>query len=335
MKPLTDLEVLVRHLAGRERLFSPNNSGQDDSLDRSFDDPTSDASQFLDEIRRRTRSLLDEPATVDLSMLPTGVDGLLEPPSNRKPRRSTARQPAFSWITVLLLALLTLGVAGGLVRQELDRRVDQRLRQRTEQILSKLGIALANEPHPDLVVAPDQDEIPLALNRLATSLASLDTKTDALSRSVDLALPIKRVDPTIPTPLATAAIDPGVAPLAADLAAIRRELVNSESATTRQLQEMRTVLQEVNTVVRRVLSRPQASPPSNASLPILIVTVQALTNNLQHPSAQVRGEAVEQLIRIGSPARSAIPALQQRLNLETDSNVRTTIEAAINVLSSN
>ena len=132
----------------------------------------------------------------------------------------------------------------------------------------------------------------------------------------------------------SAPANPQVAALAADLATVRRELGLGEAATARQVQEMRTVLQELNTVVRRVLSRPPADNTANITGPLAAVAVQALANNLQHPSAQVRGEAVEQLVRIGAPARGALPALQHRLNLEPDPNVRSAIQTALNVIGS-
>ena len=330
MKPLSHLEILIRQIAGRDEA-SPS-----ELLER--DDPTSDASRFFEEIRRRTRALLDDPTAVEpaLPELARADQGELL----GRERGQARYGPLIRQGTVLLLLLvLGLGLTGSLVWQHRDRVAADRSRWQLEQSLVKIQTGLASHPPLDAAKVPGADPLALMLGRLETGLTALTTKVDALGRTaalVDQPGPDSRSALTTPISLPPVpGAESGLAALATEFAAIRRELISSEAATTRQLQEMRTVLQEVNTVVRRVLSRPQSPPASNATLPLLIVTVQALINNLQNPSAQVRGEAVEQLMRIGSPARSAIPALQHRLNSEADSNVRTAIEAAINVLSSN
>ncbi len=331
MKPLSHLEILIRQIAGRD------DASPSELVERN--DPTSDASRFFEEIRRRTRMLLDVPAAVEPASAELARADRADPGEFPGSERGRYGPLIRKGTVLLLLFLLGLGVTGSLVWQQLDRVAAERSRRLLEQSLVKIQTELAGRPPLDAAKIPGSDPLALVLDRLETGLTALATKVDALGRTtaaVDQPGADMRSALTNPVPLPPApGTENGLAALSSEFAAIRRELISSEAATTRQLQEMRTVLQEVNTVVRRVLSRPQSAPASNVTLPLLIVTVQALINNLQNPSAQVRGEAVEQLMRIGSPARSAIPALQHRLNSEADANVRTAIEAAINVLSSN
>ena len=74
----TDLEALVRHLAGRQ----PGNP-----LDSPTDDPTSATTQILDEIRRRTRSLLDPPDDAATINPLAGWPGLTPAPTATSPSR--------------------------------------------------------------------------------------------------------------------------------------------------------------------------------------------------------------------------------------------------------
>ena len=320
MDPTVDLETLIRHLAGRE----PADAGH-------LNDSTSPSSQFFDEIRRRTRSLLADHPEDDSQTARPGMDqGRVDPDGKRIPV-GNGRQLA-SWLAFLAL------VGAGLAIQAawIDRSARVQSRAQLDQTVAALRPLLADVV---LRVATDPaDTDRAAAIGLAAPLANLAAKLDALQFAVNARSGPETLDrppephPVPPTP---AGPPPNTGNITADLAAIRRELASSEAATTRQIQEMRTVLHELNTVVRRVLSRPQA--PTNNGVPpaVLAVAVQALIHNLQHPSAQVRGEAVEQLIRIGAPARSAIPALQQRLGQEPDLNIRAAIETAMTVLSSN
>ena len=338
MKPLTDLEALVQHLAGRAAHPVSHGAPSNDVLLQALSDSSSDSSQLLDEIRRRTRSLLDDRELLDATSSAHGSDVPLDRSSVPPDRTNRTGRPLLRWMAYSTVALSLL-LVGGLLARMLDRSGARRTQEQTNQILAMIRAENPTPRRADLSIPAGPTELPHTLSRLEAYVTALNAKVDALSRSVAAIRPTEAsARPGAPTnaPAPSAVnLDSGLATLATDLAAIRRELVNSEAATTRQIQEMRTVLHEVNTVVRRVLSRPQTSPASGPSVPILVVTVQALINNLQSPAAQVRGEAVEQLVRIGSPARPAIPALQNRLNVETDSNVRTAIEAAINVLSSN
>ncbi len=347
MKPITDLEALIRRLAGRDDAGGNIDAARNDRVQGQLDDPLSDASQFFDEIRRKTRSLFDEPTTLrPISDHPQalGMELLFGSKASSSSFQRRAMRPG--WIILAFALLAAIAGVGAMAWRIADRSSTSRMTEQTERILQELRSQRVAQAEP--VMPRPIDPVPnpadnlIALRRLEVELTSLNAKLDALSRSTTLRV-VKANPPgadigEAPAILARPQVaipDPNSIAIGADLAAIRRELVNSEAATTRQIQEMRTVLQEVNTVVRRVLSRPQPSTNTPVALPILAIAVQALTNNLQHPSAQVRGEAIEQLVRLGTAARSAVPALQQLLGRETDPNIRSAIETALSVLSSN
>ncbi len=331
MKSGTDLETLIRHLAGRLSPSSPGRASGADPLGRRLADPTSDESQFFDEIRRKTRSLLDDPAEVH----PAAVDrGAANGPIPAAQARSARRRSVPGWLVLGIIASGGLVALGSMIGASLARTLAARPADQSERILAELRPLIAGLSQPGPTPAGSgPSRTPSGLD---ARLAALGAQLVALQHQVEaLALPppVDRAVPKLmPMEPATTA---NPAAIAADLAAIRRELVSSEAATTRQIQEMRTIMHELNSVVRRVLGRPQPAPGGNISSAILAVAVQALIHNLQNPSAQVRGEAVEQLVRIGAPARSALPALQQRLAQESDQNIRTAIETALSVLSSN
>ena len=346
MKPISDLEALVRQLAGRDDSKAVGDSRLADRLGNQLNDSSSDVSRFLDEIRRRTRSLFDEPTGTELDPAlryrAFGSDHLIAPGAG--PRRGPRVRSG--WLILAVSLIAGLAVFGGLIWRAVDRSMASRSREQADRIIEELRTKLAARPETKFpapsIADPTTANQELALRRLEVELASLNAKLDALGRSIALVAAKTgwpqfdmKENPAGPVAAVVAAPDPNYPVISADLAAIRRELINSEAATTRQIQEMRTVLQEVNTVVRRVLSRPQPSTGNGVAYSVLAVAVQALINNLQHPSAQVRGEAVEQLARIGAPARSAIPALQQLLGRETDPNIRSAIETAVSMLATN
>ena len=335
MKPISDLEALIRHLAGREDLAGSTGASV-------LGDPTSDASQLLEEIRQRTRRLFDEsdPA-LDASGPPTDFAPVFSSAAGSRTR--SRRSVVTGWLLIALLMTAASTLAGGLIGQWSSRAVETRSRERTDQILAEIRKQSALKPptvdpgpvDPALAAAGPVSDV--ALRRLEVELTQILDRLDAMSRLVTANRPDSPAGAVLAGPLTPPANpnpDPNFAAITADLATIRRELTSGEAATTRQIQEMRTVLHEVNTVVRRVLSRPQ--PNANSALaPLMAVTVQALIHNLQHASAQVRGEAVEQLLRIGPSARTAIPALQAMHTREGDQNIRSAIETALAILSGN
>ena len=348
MRSSTDLEDLIRRLAGRgvpnDRPGSVDREGRPQP-DRA---PSADEVDFFDEIRRRTRFLFDDPGAAAASSDPLPADDPARPlhspagPSGRR-ARPTPRGAFLGGAALLLFC--GLNALGWWLA---DRSVAAHQRDQTALLIAELRRVNADQARggvPAPAAGPTLDAlVEAAERRLKADLAEIDAKLTALAQSgsgppsrggpADQdSRPSKRAggapSASGPDPAAS------VPSLGDDLAAIRREVSSSEAATARQLQEMRTVLHELNAVVRRVLSRPATPDSSTVTLPLLAVAVQALINNLQHQTTQVRGEAVEQLIRLGPLARSALPALRQMQSRESDPNVRSAVEAAISVISSN
>lgn len=306
MPTTTDLEDLVRHLSGRGAVGRSGASP--------LAEPDGDAAQVLDEVRRRTRALFDDPDDEN-------------PPSPRdRPQASplVSKRGRRGLLTGLLLVVLGSALAFVLSQPwrlnnlpPVDRS-DREIRLALAAIQARLAA-----PAPASASDPAIDALG---RRLDARLAALE---DRLGRSERPAKP-EGTD----APRRAAAPDPALAAINDDIAAIRRELRGSEAATNGQIQAMRSLLDQVNTEVRKVLSRPEPSQSANIA-PVLALAVQALVHNLQHPSAQVRGEAVEQLARLAPTSRTAIPALRDRYARESDPNVRTAIETALSILTSN
>ena len=328
MKPTTDMEELVRHLAGRG----------DQGIDLS-----SDQTQLLEAIRSRTRVFFedqDDPDSDRVGWRPhawgsvgSRTDG--DPHSKVNPLRWALGLGLFA-------AVLCSSIAGFWRLGE--RSASIRTREQTRNVIEQMRILLASEP-PAGLPGPRETEVERTAanwSRIESDLKAIQAKLDVLSRLSPVVVsngsndtPLTRDQSANLPAMSPVNPAPDLVSLKADLAAIRSEVVNGEAATTRQVQEMRTVLHELNTVVRRVLSRPQQTTNNNVTLPLLAVAVQALINNLQHQNAQVRGDAVEQLTRLGPLARSALPALQQMMTREPDANVRLAVETAVNIISSN
>ena len=328
MKPTTNLEALVRHLSGRG----------DQGIDLS-----GDPGQVLEAIRARSRILFADRDDTESAQPGSWLD------SQRSfaPRTGGKRRSPVNFLRWALILNL-LGVVGAGSWWLGQRSATTRASDEIKAQLAEIRVSVALKP-PVVAANPDdlggdRDAIMANWRQVDAELAAIQGKLDALSR---LPLLVAANDPTSPHRLAEKAAgsepanrpasspNPDFTAVKADLAAIRRELASGEAATTRQIQEMRTVLHEVNTVVRRVLNRPQPTSNTNVALPLLAVAVQALINNLQHQTAQVRGEAVEQLIRLGPLARSALPTLQHMLTREPDPTVRSAVETAVSVISSN
>ncbi len=242
-----------------------------------------------------------------------------------------------------LLLSLFLGGMTALIGWLIDRSVSVRGREQTALVIAELRREDANRARQAIQNRAQGQPLDSQVDQLKADLAEINAKLTALALLGSApprgdpadasSRPPKRVNGALSLP--GAGSESSVPLLSADLATIRREISDSEAASMRQLQEMRTVINQLNNVVRQVLSRPTPPDSSSVALPLLAVAVQALINNLQHQTTQVRGEAVEQLIRLGPLARSAVPALRQMVTRESDPNVRSAVETAISVLSSN
>ncbi len=320
----TELEAMVGYLAGR--------GGTDAARIRAaVDDPTSQASRFLESTRKRTRALLDD-----------GPAGPVIAPAPRRPRsRQVAGRAAVAALIVAAVALpLGFGEARARRLEVALAEGEARSRSQARRLEEALARAAAARPvvpaRPSAPAPAEAGDGPtrLALGRVEEGLGKLERRLDGLARAETGPAPAPGNPP----------LDPAVAEIRAEVESIRRDVASAEQATGRQLQEMRTVLQELNQVLRRALSRqpgqpgPMGGPNAgfNDAQPGVDVgaQIQAVVNNLSSHQAHVRLEAVEQLVRFGPPARVALPSLRQLAHRETDARVRAAAQAAITLLQS-
>ena len=320
----TDLETMIGYLAGRD--------GQGDAgLRAELDDPSSEASRFLEAARRRTRALIaDGP-----------VDEPRPAPLARRPRHRRVAMVAGAVALVLISALIPLGF--GAIRERRLREALTRAESDAREQAVRLEAALARTtPRPASTppTKPREEPIALALNRVEAGLGKRERRLDDLSRPAPAPPAIESPPPLGP--------DPSLGEIRAEIAAIRRETASSEQANARQLQEMRTVLQELNQIVRRAVSGPRsglgvpmpmmmpnAMPNMNFgqdSMGLDPAQVQALIHRLSSPHPHVRLEAAENLSQLGPAARTAVPELRQMLPHESDVRVKAAAQSALNHL---
>ncbi len=233
----TKLETIAGFLAGREDGAAP--------LRGELGDPSSEASLFLEATRSRSRALIAEPAGV-----PGGPGA--EPEAARRPPRSWAM--GLFGVMACLLAVAALLWVGEVRLHRLESRLERdRLAVEADLRASEGRLARALEalkPGPPRELPPSREPaIEAAVNRLQTALDGHGRRLDELAR----AGPAPAV-PFAPRP------DPSLAEIRAELVLIRREAAANELASGRQMQELRTIVQELNEVIRRLLNRPPGGP---------------------------------------------------------------------------
>lgn len=232
----TKLDAIAGFLAGREDGAA--------TLRAELADPASEASLFLEATRARSRSLMAEP----------GVAAPAEPARGRRPARRRILPIAAGLFGLALAIGVPLGV--GAIR---DRRLEAARDARdagTRAELDRLAAALANAPRPPGPPPSRDPAIEATLARLEAALADQGRLLDALARAEPKAAPAA---PTRP--------DPSLAEIRAEMAAIRRELAADQLASGRQFQDLKTIVQELNEILRRVLGRPDR-PPNGGPRPM-------------------------------------------------------------------
>ncbi len=315
----TKLEIMVDYLAGRE--------GQEATqLRAELDDPSSEASRFLEATRSRSIALLGGP----------GPAGAGPPPRRSIVRRSALVAAAVGAILAVSAASLRLGEArlrrleaalarGEARSREVALRLEAALARASEPPRGAPAHSPAHSPAPALPPpGPRNGEIETALVRVEAGLGNLERRVEGLGRSG-------------PRP-AMAGPDPAVAEIRRELEILRRERAASDQATGRQIQDLRASIQEVGQLLRMALNRPQGTLPGpipgfeDPQPPGMPPQVVALVGGLANGHPQVRIDAADQLARMGPAARGAVPALQQLLAREGDVRVRAAAQSALAVL---
>ncbi len=231
----TKLEAIAGYLAGREDGSAP--------LRAELDDPSSEASRFLDSTRARSRALL-----AGLTAPSAGVAPGPTPKSSHKGRA------ALGVLACLVAVAAPLWVGEVRARRlearlERDRAASEADARALEARLLKALEALKPPPVPE---PPSSREpaIEAALGRLESALERYGKRLDGLARSGSAPAPAS-------APTASPRTDTALADIRAELVLIRREAAANELAGGRQFQELRTIVQELNEVLRRVIGLPQ------------------------------------------------------------------------------
>jgi hypothetical protein len=325
------LETMVGYLAGRE--------GEDAAALRAeLADPSSEASRFLESTRLRTWALIEEP--------PVAIEG-----PSRSVRHRHRHLPFRAAMVAAVAAsiLLTAGVALWLGEARLNRLEATLALRETESRADarriEAALARAIDPPPKAVASPPMPNprplpIEQALARVEVGLGRLDRRIEGLDRQSPAPAPPPIIAPE-PAPVG---VDPAIAEIRREVAALRRELVASDQAGARQVMEIRIALQDVGNLLRMALNRPPMTIPvpipnngqnfQNVQPNDLSPQMLSLMGNLGNTHPQTRLESVEQLGRMGQGAQMALPTLHQLLRQETDARVRAATQAAIGSIGS-
>jgi hypothetical protein len=223
---MTKLEAMVGYLAGRDG---------DPTLLKELADPSSEASRFLEATRTRSRALLDQPVVSDRSVEPEGL--------RSKPRNWFER---LIWASLAISALgVTLWVGEARVRRlEANlERANAEDRARSEKLENAL-IRLANS------TASTVD----STIQIKSEIGQIVAKLDQLERQVQA-----HANRPEPTPK----IDPIIAEMRDQLAALHRELSSGEKTRTRHLEDLQST---INDVARRLRLLGKGSQPPEPAI---------------------------------------------------------------------
>jgi hypothetical protein len=253
----TKLETMVGYLAGE----------QGDAVERvrlELEDPGSDASRWLTEVRSRSRALFN-PGSLE------------QPPGGRSPAISTFTaepRPGRRWwlppfvlgATAAALVLLAVGAFSRARDDRLNRletllaQHDARWANRLERIETAVTSPRAPSPEEtqDAKKPTSQDDKPAPQTDVTTTLAlaRLETKLGELGERLG------QEAPKLETPA------PSVEPVRGELERMRREMELGSEASKKQMQELNAVLREVLHLLRRLALNARAPDPIQIPVPV-------------------------------------------------------------------
>jgi hypothetical protein len=252
----TKLETMVGYLAGR----------QGDAVERirlEIEDPASDASRWLADVRSRSRALfspgsLEQPSSVRSPAIPT---------SAAEPR------PAGHWLLPFALsasaAALVLLAVGAFLRARDDRlnRLETLLAQqeaRWGNRLERIETAVTSRRAPSQTETPSstkptsQDDklAPQTDVTTALALARLEARLGELGDRLGQEQPNQE------------SLAPSIEPLRGDLERLRREMELGSQASKKQIQELSAVLREVMHLLKRLAVNARSSEPTQIPVPV-------------------------------------------------------------------
>jgi hypothetical protein len=289
----TKLETMVGYLAGRQ-------GGALERVRLELEDPGSDASRWLTEVRSRSRALfspgsLEQPSDGRSPTLPTFT---AEP----RPGRSWWLPPFVLGASAAALVLLAVGA---FLRERGDRlnrleillaQQDARWRNRIEQIetavTSPRAPSPAETPRAKTPTSQDAKSAPQVDTTTALALARLEAKLGELG---------DRFGKEVPKPETSA---PSVEPLRGDLERLRREMELGSEASKKQIQELSAVLREVLHLLRRLNVQARSAEPLHVPVPVPIPLPQGREPGLgQRSETTGPGQLPGQLLMQGQVLR--------------------------------
>lgn len=253
----TKLETMVGYLAGR----------QGDAVERirlELADPGSDASQWLAELRSRSRALFDP-------------GSLNQPPGGRSPAISTftaePRPSRRRWLPQLVIGASATAVVifavGAFLKTRDDRihrlesllaQQDARWGERIERLKSAVTLPRVplQQETPTVTKPTSHDDKPAPATdpTTALALARLEAKLGELGERLG------REEPKAETP------DPSAEPLRGDLERLRREMMLGSQAHKRQIQELSAVLREMMQLLKELAVNARTAAPIQNPVPI-------------------------------------------------------------------
>ena len=267
----TKMEMMVGYLAGRQ----DETAG---SIRRELEDPSSEASRWLEAVRARSREIFGPGSPEGLDSVATRPGRLPEEPRLIAPRpirnRPTApaprvpeRRPSRTLWGASAAALMLLA-AGAAWRAQDDRlrrletilvrreaRWGDRLKHLEETLTKREAPPQKQAPSPK---APSSGDVRpstpldrptrLALNRIEGKLGELERRLGESRTSEDLA-------------------DQRVAQLRRDLDQLKQEVQTSSRAGRQEMQDLSRAVGELLLLVRRLATHPQGQEPMQIPVP--------------------------------------------------------------------
>jgi hypothetical protein len=296
----TKLETMVGYLAGRQ-------GAAVERVRLELEDPGSDASRWLTEVRSRSRALFS-PGSLEQ---PSGGRSTTLHPFTAEPR------PGRSWwlppfVLGSSAAALVLLAIGSFLRQRDDRlnrletllaQQDARWGNRIEQIetavTSPRAPSRTEAPSAKTPTSQDTRSAPQVDTTTALALARLEAKLGELGDRLGQEAPKSET------------LAPSVEPLRGDLERLRREIELGGEASMKQIRELSAVLREVLHLLRRLNVQARSADPLQVPVPVPIPLPQGREPGLgQRPETNGPGQPPGQLLMHGQVPRQQQWGLQ-------------------------
>jgi hypothetical protein len=260
----TKLEMMVAYLAGRQGASA-------ELIRRDLEDPSSEASLWLSELRSRSRALFNlrsrqQPDRIGSRSIQLDLETTIP--------RISRRWPLLYFLGASAATLLLCAV-GMEWRARNDRllHLEAIIAEQNARWGDRLGmieLAVTTRQAPDQTETPTR-KIPISPNDRSSSqtempttlaLARLEAKLGELGQQLSQDQPKQD------------AASPSIEPLRGDLERLRREVENSSHASKQQIQELSAVVREVLHLLRRLTGHGRMPEPLQVPAPVSVPVPQ-------------------------------------------------------------